>query len=116
MCTICPPYSNLLCVFFSALEEHTFTACEGEFRFLTCPFDTVIMVESTFYGRADNITCQHDTAMIDLNCSSAHILDDVTEICGSRVNCDLEVIASVLGDPCPGTYKYLTMTYQCVSE
>ena len=109
-------------VFFSLLptatqEIKSLIVCEGFHVGLTCPEDQRPVVLSAFWGRQDNLTCPHQTAIVGSNCSQSSVTRTVAMGC-SDVNheCHFTAVTETLGDPCPGNYKYLNATYTCTRK
>ena len=98
------------------MEHRALMVCEGAATKLECAADTQINITQAFYGRQDNVTCPHRTAMIDMGCASDTVLDDVSSMCNAHSACQFDIMVRVLGDPCPGTYKYAQLQYDCVRE
>ena len=99
-----------------AVTDHDVIACEGQTVSIECPADLVISTQQAFYGRQNDVTCPHDTAIRDLSCSDTAILDDVINLCDGHKNCTFDVMTHILGEPCPGTYKYLNFSYSCIRK
>ena len=54
--------------------------------------------------------------MSDTNCrrQDGGDLALVKGLCDGESTCEIDVSNGVFGDPCPGTYKYLEVTYKCI--
>ena len=46
-------------------------------------------------------------------CESDKSLNQVNDLCEDKESCKVQASNSIFGDPCPGTYKYLEVNYQC---
>ena len=46
-------------------------------------------------------------------CESDKSLDRVNDLCDDQESCKVQASNRIFGDPCPGTYKYLEVKYQC---
>ena len=46
-------------------------------------------------------------------CESAKSLEQVNNLCDDKESCKVSASNRIFGDPCPGTYKYLEVNYQC---
>ncbi|XP_038944702.1 protein eva-1 homolog C isoform X4 [Rattus norvegicus] len=99
------------------LQNHTAYACDGDYLNLQCPRHSTISVQSAFYGqdfqrcspqepisqREDNLTCVASTA-----------LQKVLDECQNQRACHLLVNSRVFGpDLCPGSSKYLLVSFKC---
>uniref|UniRef100_A0A667YL57 SUEL-type lectin domain-containing protein n=1 Tax=Myripristis murdjan TaxID=586833 RepID=A0A667YL57_9TELE len=76
----------------------------------------VISVVSSFYGRADRVTCSAGRPAAQLAntaCSLPGTLEIVKTSCNGRNSCTIYASNSVFGDPCRGTFKYLELAYTC---
>ncbi|KAH3693797.1 hypothetical protein DPMN_081235 [Dreissena polymorpha] len=47
------------------------------------------------------------------SCVSTTSTAKVQSLCNGQNLCRLTASNEILGDPCPGTYKYLEVTYAC---
>ncbi|KAG9259923.1 adhesion G protein-coupled receptor L3-like isoform X1 [Astyanax mexicanus] len=90
-------------------------SCEGYPIELRCPGTDVIMIESANYGRTDDKICDSDPAQME---NTRCYLPDAYKImgfrCNNRTQCAVVAGPDVFPDPCPGTYKYLEVQYECV--
>ncbi|MBN3289325.1 AGRL1 protein, partial [Polypterus senegalus] len=87
-------------------------ACEGYPIELRCPGSDVIMIENANYGRTDDKICDADPfQMENVQC---YLPDAFKIICNNRTQCVVVAGSDVFPDPCPGTYKYLEIQYECV--
>ncbi|KAJ8398013.1 hypothetical protein AAFF_G00433600 [Aldrovandia affinis] len=106
------------------LRNHTAHACDGETLSITCPSTTTMAVLSAFYGRrvsSENLcpgTQNVDRMEESTECvSSMAVQQKVMDECQDRTSCHVPVISPVFGlDPCPGTSKYLIVSYKCRPE
>ncbi|XP_017381610.1 protein eva-1 homolog C isoform X2 [Cebus imitator] len=98
------------------LQNHTAYACDGDYLNLQCPRHSTISVQSAFYGqdyqmcssqkpasqREDSLTCVAPTTF--------QVLDE----CQNQRACHLLVNSRVFGpDLCPGSSKYLLVSFKC---
>ncbi|XP_037100159.1 protein eva-1 homolog C [Syngnathus acus] len=107
------------------LKNYTEQACDGELLSVRCPPRTTVTVQSAFYGRkgrADLHRCpQSYQALIgyydaggDDDCSVSTALQKMLDECQDRRSCQVLVNSRVFGtDPCPGSSKYLSVSYKC---
>jgi hypothetical protein len=89
---------------------HSIT-CEGHTASLSCK-SGYIYVYAANYGRTDFDVCPH-TLRSNLNCQHPNTLTDVQFACQGRTSCSVSATNGVFGDPCFGTYKYLSVSYFC---
>ncbi|KAM4640822.1 adhesion G protein-coupled receptor L2 isoform 14-T16 [Discoglossus pictus] len=90
-------------------------ACEGYPIDLRCPGSDVIMIESANYGRTDDKICDADPfQMENTDCHLPDAYKIMSQRCNNRTQCVVITGSEVFPDPCPGTYKYLEVQYECV--
>uniref|UniRef100_A0A3P8W571 SUEL-type lectin domain-containing protein n=1 Tax=Cynoglossus semilaevis TaxID=244447 RepID=A0A3P8W571_CYNSE len=90
-------------------------ACEGYPIELRCPGSDVVMVETANYGRTDDKICDADPfQMENTQCYLPDALKIMGQRCNNRTQCVVVAGVDVFPDPCPGTYKYLEIQYECV--
>ncbi|XP_035276222.1 adhesion G protein-coupled receptor L2-like isoform X4 [Anguilla anguilla] len=90
-------------------------SCEGYPIDLRCPGSDVIMVETANYGRTDDKICDADPfQMENVNCYLPDAYKIMSQRCNNRTQCVVITGSDVFPDPCPGTYKYLEVQYECV--
>ncbi|XP_028310687.1 adhesion G protein-coupled receptor L1 isoform X4 [Gouania willdenowi] len=90
-------------------------ACEGYPIELRCPGSDVIMIETANYGRTDDKICDADPfQMENVQCYQPDALKIMSQRCNNRTQCVVVAGSDVFPDPCPGTYKYLEIQYECV--
>ncbi|XP_034003291.1 adhesion G protein-coupled receptor L2 isoform X11 [Trematomus bernacchii] len=90
-------------------------SCEGYPIDLRCPGSDVIMIESANYGRTDDKICDADPfQMENVNCYLPDAFKIMSQRCNNRTQCIVITGSDVFPDPCPGTYKYLEVQYECV--
>uniref|UniRef100_A0A8C5B9K2 SUEL-type lectin domain-containing protein n=1 Tax=Gadus morhua TaxID=8049 RepID=A0A8C5B9K2_GADMO len=98
------------------LHHHLYQelSCESYPIELRCPGTDVIMIESANYGRTDDKICDSDPAQME---NTRCYLPDAYKImslrCNNRTQCAVVAGPDVFPDPCPGTYKYLEVQYEC---
>jgi hypothetical protein len=86
-------------------------ACQGESVRISCPRGKNPLIKNAFFGRTDFNWCAHPDRS-DLACSAAAVYDRVMAKCTS-FPCNVAATTEEFGDPCPGTFKYLTVDYDC---
>eukprot|EP01051_Picozoa_sp_SAG22_P023141 SAG22_NODE_5837_length_945_cov_1.367612_2_plen_125_part_01 len=90
------------------LTERT---CEGATLSISCDEGTTISVLEASYGRQHGAeVCPH-SAVSNQECHATNSGDIVTAACQGEQSCSVDVTNAVFGDPCGGTYKYLTVNY-----
>ncbi|XP_034744063.1 adhesion G protein-coupled receptor L2-like isoform X6 [Etheostoma cragini] len=90
-------------------------SCEGYAIDLRCPGSDVIMIETANYGRTDDKICDADPfQMENVNCYLPDAYKIISQRCNNRTQCVVITGSDVFPDPCPGTYKYLEVQYECV--
>ncbi|XP_077412678.1 adhesion G protein-coupled receptor L2b.1 isoform X5 [Vanacampus margaritifer] len=90
-------------------------SCEGYAIDLRCPGSDVIMIETANYGRTDDKICDADPfQMENVNCYLPDAYKIISQRCNNRTQCAVVTGSDVFPDPCPGTYKYLEVQYECV--
>ncbi|XP_008285863.1 L-rhamnose-binding lectin CSL2-like [Stegastes partitus] len=88
--------------------------CEHSETHLHCAEGQVISVVGADYGRRDRTTCSYKRpASWFHNDDCWAPTSKVAESCNGRSSCRIRASNSMFGDPCPGTYKYLEVSYVC---
>ncbi|XP_032535187.1 protein eva-1 homolog C isoform X1 [Chiroxiphia lanceolata] len=99
------------------LQNHTAYACDGEHLSLHCPRHSTISVQSAFYGQDSHMcnTQEPQTKMAEpRNCVAPTSLQKVLDECQNLRSCQLLVNSRVFGpDLCPGTTKFLLVSFKC---
>ncbi|XP_048369749.1 protein eva-1 homolog C-like [Sphaerodactylus townsendi] len=100
------------------LKNQTAHACDGEQMTVVCPHKTSISVFSAFYGRrvpSQNLCpASGELTFENTNCASATARQKLMDECQDQRWCHFSVHSRVFGaDPCPGTRKYLVVSYKC---
>ncbi|XP_066891104.1 protein eva-1 homolog C isoform X6 [Kogia breviceps] len=99
------------------LQNHTAYACDGDHLDMQCPRHSTISVQSAFYGQ-DYQTCsaQQPASQREdsLACVAPTTLQKVLDECQNQRTCHLLVNSRVFGpDLCPGSSKYLLVSFKC---
>lgn len=102
------------------LQNHTVSACDGDHLTLMCPRHSTISVQSAFYGhhlhgspKCSSVSVE-TMASLHQPCLAPTALQKVLDECQNLRSCQLPVNSRVFGlDPCPGTTKYLLVSYKC---
>ncbi|XP_041841716.1 adhesion G protein-coupled receptor L3-like isoform X11 [Melanotaenia boesemani] len=90
-------------------------SCESYPIELRCPGTDVIMIESANFGRTDDKICDADPAQMEnTRCYLPDAYKIMSQRCNNRTQCAVVAGPDVFPDPCPGTYKYLEVQYECV--
>ena len=90
-------------------------ACESSAVSITCDAGTIRIFDAE-YGRVHGAdVCPH-AATGDQACHAVDAVDIVRAECEGKQACEIEASNAVFGDPCGGTYKYLTVNYQCSDD
>ncbi|XP_014343119.1 protein eva-1 homolog C [Latimeria chalumnae] len=100
------------------LKNHTAHACDGEQLAVTCPYKTSVNIISAFYGRrvpSENLCpSSTNTSGERTDCMSQTAIQKALDECQNQRSCGFPVNSRVFGqDPCPGTKKYLIVSYKC---
>ncbi|XP_072914346.1 protein eva-1 homolog C isoform X3 [Hemitrygon akajei] len=110
-----PDFSGYL---LKILQNHTVHACDGAQFSISCPPQTSISVLSAFYGR--RVPSEHlcwstgNTSAESTNCAALTATPKVYDECQELPSCQFLVNSRVFGpDPCPGTSKYLIVSFKC---
>uniref|UniRef100_A0A8C6SAI1 Adhesion G protein-coupled receptor L2b, tandem duplicate 1 n=1 Tax=Neogobius melanostomus TaxID=47308 RepID=A0A8C6SAI1_9GOBI len=110
--TLSPAFSRAALPFGLVRRE---LSCEGYAIDLRCPGSDVIMIETANYGRTDDKICDADPfQMENVNCYLPDAYKIISQRCNNRTQCVVVTGSDVFPDPCPGTYKYLEVQYECV--
>ncbi|XP_060070844.1 L-rhamnose-binding lectin CSL3-like [Ylistrum balloti] len=96
------------------VKIRTEVQCEGKTMTIKCDAGKTIKITSALYGRKSRFVCLH-FKMWNVKCESKSSMVKVREACDGRDTCVLAASNSVFGDPCRGTYKYLTVQYTCIN-
>ncbi|XP_053826499.1 protein eva-1 homolog C isoform X1 [Vidua macroura] len=99
------------------LQNHTAYACDGQHLSLHCPRHSTISIQSAFYGQDPHMCSawEPETRMTEpRNCVAPTSLQKVLDECQNLRSCQLLVNSRVFGpDLCPGTTKFLLVSFKC---
>ncbi|XP_024149869.2 L-rhamnose-binding lectin SML-like [Oryzias melastigma] len=91
-------------------------ACEHSYAHLTCGQGEAIFVLGANYGRQDRNICyvsRPPNQVQNVYCSNPTQI--VAQRCSWERNCTIYASNLIFGDPCPGTFKYLELSYVCLN-
>ncbi|XP_022254224.1 latrophilin Cirl-like, partial [Limulus polyphemus] len=92
-------------------------ACEGTVLQLSCSHDNSIKIIRANYGRFSITICNKEAELNwSVDCAAERSYYVLYERCAFTSSCSLNVTSATFGDPCPGTFKYLEVHYECLSE
>ncbi|KAM4528248.1 uncharacterized protein PAE49_000185 [Odontesthes bonariensis] len=88
----------------------TALVCQYSSAVLHCPHESVINIQSAFYGRKSEDICPHFDGS-EGSCTVEGVLPMYRKACDNRPFCFAYAHAEV--DPCPTVSKYLEIVYTC---
>ncbi|KAM8828848.1 secretory phospholipase A2 receptor isoform 3-T3 [Spinachia spinachia] len=88
----------------------TALVCQDSTAVLHCPPESVINIQSAFYGRKSDDICPHFGGS-EGSCTVEGLLPHYRKTCDNHPHCF--VYAHVDADPCPSISKYLEIVYSC---
>lgn len=96
-------------------KYNTTYACEGSQISISCdrPGTEINVIRSNF-GRF-SITICNSQGVLDwsVNCFSKNTVELIKRACNGQRQCLLQASTDLFGNPCPSTYKYLEVHYEC---
>ena len=96
--------------------DQTVHICEGNTETISCTDpQTYITVTFASYGRTSTQVCIDTTLPTNNVGCHSDVTEEVRISCADRNSCGLEASNDKFGDSCPGYYKYLEVTYQCIT-
>ncbi|XP_052106228.1 zonadhesin-like isoform X16 [Mytilus californianus] len=102
----------LLVTVLQAVASKKEVICENSKTTLSCPPNQIIRIQQATYGRSNKRTCKHPKIKTT-RCSTKKPLGITRKNCNGRKSCAVAANNGLYGDPCPGTYKYVTVSYSC---
>ncbi|XP_042560349.1 L-rhamnose-binding lectin CSL3-like [Clupea harengus] len=99
--------------------------CPGIYKYLDISYSCVplrldvIKIHAANYGRTDGHTCSVGRAadeVTNTRCRTSLALGRVKDRCDGQDRCMVMASSDIFPDRCPGTYKYLDISYSCVTE
>ncbi|XP_060910956.1 protein eva-1 homolog C isoform X1 [Labrus mixtus] len=118
----CPGTSKYLHVDYKCkpTEHKRHVVCDAETMVLRCKPPKVLIIYAAVYGRSlgQTDTCpSHLTRPPPFECLNHEAVHLVSKSCYSKHKCSVAVSNQTFRDPCfPGTRKYLSVVYSCVSQ
>ncbi|XP_070556498.1 uncharacterized protein [Ptychodera flava] len=125
----CPGVSKYLRVIFDCTDTRphgdlSLYSCEDQDDLLlSCPVGYLVRVTDANYGRTEgNTVCASRSGVTAMasrtDCVTTEVLPTVRGLCTNRNSCPVPIQWSfyVNHEPCPGIFKYLEVTYKCLSE
>ncbi|XP_052071748.1 uncharacterized protein LOC127710060 isoform X2 [Mytilus californianus] len=99
----------------TANSDLNYILCESKRSpILACSTTQIITIIDAIYGRTDSSVCPHPSVKSSVSYSCRRTATSrVASKCNSFRTC-LPQSSNTYGDPCPGTYKYLNVTYRCI--
>ncbi|XP_061732556.1 macrophage mannose receptor 1 isoform X2 [Nerophis ophidion] len=88
----------------------TAIVCQESSAVLHCPQESVINIQSAFFGRKSGDICPHFGGS-EGSCTVEGVLPYFRKACDNRPNCFVYGYNEV--DPCPAISKYLEIVYSC---
>ncbi|XP_065641526.1 uncharacterized protein LOC101240728 [Hydra vulgaris] len=91
--------------------------CEPYSKVIKCPQNSLLKIESAFYGRFDNQTCPTNLTLQLNPCNSKNVTAVIKQLCKGNSSCLISSDNSNFGsDPCQHIRKYTTVNYACYLE
>ncbi|XP_026880092.2 macrophage mannose receptor 1 [Electrophorus electricus] len=91
----------------------TVYTCQEFTMLLHCPKNSVINIQSAFYGRRSDKICPYEGGSLAM-CTVPGTLEKTRKLCDNHEFCFL--YARVDNDPCPSVSKYLEVVYSCEQD
>lgn len=114
ICNMAPKY--VAGFFLTGLKVGRGIACEHKSLTLRCSKGRVIRVFYSLYGRRNRRTCAKGKPIKTTKCKAKSAKKIAEKSCEGKQTCTLSASNKVYGDPCKGTFKYLTVVYGCRSK
>ncbi|KAM8753789.1 rhamnose-binding lectin-like [Acanthopagrus schlegelii] len=113
----CPSTSKYLQTKYNCFPAAHQVTCEHSLAHLKCYEGQALSIYYADYGRHDRHTCIHTrpAPQIQKTDCSRLVTEQVSAHCNGKNSCIIRAGNSVFGDPCFGTYKYLDVSYGCLS-
>uniref|UniRef100_A0A672RD84 SUEL-type lectin domain-containing protein n=1 Tax=Sinocyclocheilus grahami TaxID=75366 RepID=A0A672RD84_SINGR len=102
--------TNYICI-----PAETSVTCHGGYSYLKCE-NGKIQINTANYGRTDKTTCSEGRPSEQLQNTNCYSPNALAPVCEGKNSCSILASNSVFSDPCVGTFKYLYISYSCVSK
>jgi len=99
-------------------KYNTTYACEGSQLTINCDqAGSEINVIRSNFGRFSISIC-NSQGVLDwsVNCFSKNTVELIRRACNGQRQCLLQASTELFGNPCPNTYKYLEVHYECTNK
>nr|XP_040053507.1 macrophage mannose receptor 1 [Gasterosteus aculeatus aculeatus] len=90
----------------------TALVCQDSTAVLHCPPESVINIQSAFYGRKSGDICPHFGGS-EGSCTVEGLLPHYRKMCDNHPFCFAYAHVDADADPCPSVSKYLEIVYSC---
>lgn len=90
----------------------TALVCQDSTAVLHCPPESVINIQSAFYGRKSGDICPHFGGS-EGSCTVEGLLPHYRKMCDNHPFCFAYAHVNADADPCPSVSKYLEIVYSC---
>ena len=90
--------------------------CQNQVSYIGCPKNSKLRMTYANFGRTDNHICHVQGSKPNTNCISSTSFAKTKWKCNGYSLCRLSASAAVFSDPCPGTWKYLHVLFDCVDD
>ena len=107
-------HARCLVFILGASDIQRLVVCEGGTANLSCTHHAMIHVLSAMYGRKDNFTCHSYIPYATCEAQDQDSLRTVQKACEGWQTCLIWASNHIFVDPCPKSYKYLNLSYQCI--
>ncbi|XP_019866672.2 L-rhamnose-binding lectin CSL2 [Aethina tumida] len=111
-------HSFLVVIHVAFAASQSLEACEGEDLTVQCNSGIINILGANF-GRTNSQTCSSDkpsNQITNITCLATGSLSIVQKQCNGVSSCRIPASTSQFGDPCPGTFKYLEVDYNCITD
>ncbi|XP_051961073.1 rhamnose-binding lectin-like [Xyrauchen texanus] len=109
-------YLNVFYICLPPIKE--LLTCDGKTANITCAYGNIKVLEAS-YGRTDSTTCSAGIDPSELTigqCTEDTSISAVANKCDGENSCSIPVGNTAFTESCPGTYKFLKVSYKCVPE
>jgi hypothetical protein len=95
-------------------EADEIIGCEHDTVKLSCASGVIDVISASYGRHHSGAVCKHP-ATSNQKCHSKASVAIVKQQCQGKKSCAVKASNGVFGDPCGGTFKYLTANYRCVN-